>query len=282
MNDSRRVDLHVHTIFSDGDLTPETLVCQALDNDLAAVAVTDHDTVMGVGPVMEAARGTGLEIIAGVELSSSNGSNDIHVLGYLVDCTDDSFLRALALFQRKRSERAIEMVRLLHALGLRVRMDLVLEFAGDGSIGRPHVAQALLEQRLTSSFEEAFRKYIGYGGPAYVEKHRLEPSEAFALIRRAGGVAGVAHPGTLRQDSLLPGFVSDGMEAIEVWHPRHGDGQSEKYGNFAREHGLAMTGGSDSHGVRTGLQNFRPIPVTYEAVRALRRIADSRHHTAES
>jgi predicted metal-dependent phosphoesterase TrpH len=279
MTNSGRVDLHVHTVFSDGDLTPGSLVRQALDHGLVAVAVTDHDTVMGVGPALEVAAGTGLEIVPGVELSSNLGPEEVHVLGYFIDWTDDSLLDALEFFQHRRRERAGEMVQRLHDIGLRVRMDLVLGLAGDGSVGRPHVARALLEQGLTSSFEEAFQKYIGFQGPAYVAKHKLDPAEAFALIRRAGGVAGLAHPGTLRQDERLGQFVSEGMEAIEVWHPRHGVGPVEKYEKFAREHGLVMTGGSDSHGARTGLPNFEEVPVSYASVESLRRIAETRRRT---
>jgi predicted metal-dependent phosphoesterase TrpH len=281
MTNNGRVDLHVHTVFSDGDLTPESLVRQALDHRLVAVAVTDHDTVMGVGPALEAAAGTGLEIVPGVELSATLGPEEIHVLGYFVDWADASLLDSLRFFQRKRRERAVEMVQRLHDLGLRVRMDRVLDLAGDGSVGRPHVAQALLDDGLTSTFEEAFQKYIGFHGPAYVPKHRLESAEAFSLVRKAGGVAGVAHPGTLRQDDRLEQFVSEGMEAIEVWHPRHGDGPVGRYEEFARKHGLVMTGGSDSHGARTGLPNFDEVPVPYESVESLRRIAQTRSKSGE-
>lgn len=276
MTDNRRVDLHLHTVYSDGDLTPEALVTQAVALDLAAVAVTDHDTVMGVEPVRLAAEGTGVEVIPGVELSASRGLSDIHILGYCIDPTDPSLLRALELFRQKRYERALEMVRRLRQVGLPVRMDLVLGFAGDGSIGRPHVARALLEQRLIRDFEEAFLKYIGYNGPAYVPKHRLEPSEVFDLIRGAGGVAALAHAATLRRDELIPEFVAQGMQAIEVWHPRHEDGVWEHYRHLAEEYGLIMTGGSDSHGRRTGLPNFSEVEVTYASVRALKRAAGMR------
>jgi len=276
MDDGGRVDLHVHTRYSDGDLTPEDLVHQALEGGVKAVAVTDHDTVMGVEPVRRAAEATELEIIAGVELSACVDSAEIHVLGFFLDVTNPRLLESLELFRQKRQERALEMVERLQRVGLQVRLDLILQLAGDGSVGRPHVAGALLEQGLIRTFDEAFYRYIGYNGPAYVPKYRLDPEEAFELIRGAGGVAGVAHPGTLNRDHLLPGFVACGMEALEVWHPRHDERRSERYRKFAREHRLAMVGGSDSHGGRTGLANFIPVPVTYTAVRALKDIIHSR------
>jgi len=274
--DNRRVDLHVHTRYSDGDLTPERLVREALENDVAAVAVTDHDTVMGVEPVLRAAEGTGLEILPGVELSARVDSAEVHVLGFLIDVNHPSLVEWLELFRQKRRERALEMVDRLRSLGLSVQPDLVLRLAGDGSVGRPHVAGALLEQGLIQSFDEAFYKYIGYNGPAHVPKYRLDPGEAFDLIRSAGGVAAVAHPGTLARDHLLPGFVPRGMEALEVWHPRHNDSRTEQYRRFALEHRLAMVGGSDSHGGRTGLANFSRVEATYASVRALKEIVRSR------
>jgi predicted metal-dependent phosphoesterase TrpH len=278
MDDRGPVDLHIHTVCSDGALTPQTLVGQALERGLAAVAVTDHDTVMGVEPTIEAARGTGLEVIPGVELSSRLGSEDIHVLGYFVHWTDPALLEALGLFQRKRYERALKMVERLQELGLDVSFDRVLRLAGEGTIGRPHVARALLEERLIGTFEEAFQRYIGYKGPAYVAKHRLEPADAIALIRQAGGVAALAHPGTLARDDLVPVFVSQGLDAIEVWHPMHTVGQLKRYWQCAREHGLIVTGGSDSHGERVGLPDSDASQVTYASVQALRSLANRRRH----
>ena len=248
-NDNDRLDLHVHTTFSDGDMTPEEVVEEAKRIGLAGVAITDHDEVVGVDVAMEAAE-SGFEVVPGVELSTSDGKSDIHILGYLIDTKSEELRKYLDLFRDARRTRGIRMVEHLQKMGVDIKVDAVLDRAGGGSVGRPHIAAALVENGAVDSVEAAFKKYIGFHSPAYVAKYQLKPSDAFRLIREAGGVGAMAHPGTTRRDDLITDFIAEGMRAIEVYHPKHSEGEAARYKRLAEKLGLVVTGGSDSHGMR--------------------------------
>ena len=248
-NDNDRLDLHIHTTFSDGDMTPEEVVKEAERFGLAGIAITDHDEVAGVDVAMEAA-GSGFEVVPGVELSTSDGKSDIHILGYLIDTKSGELRKYLDLFRDARRTRGIRMVERLQKMGVDIEVGAVLERAGGGSVGRPHIAAALVENGAVDSVEAAFKKYIGFHSPAYVAKYQLKPSDAFRLIRETGGVGGMAHPGTTRRDDLITGFIAEGMRAIEVYHPKHSEGDIARYRRLGEKLGLVVTGGSDSHGMR--------------------------------
>jgi predicted metal-dependent phosphoesterase TrpH len=249
---SGRLDLHVHTTFSDGDMTPEQMVQEAQEMGLAGIAITDHDDIGGVEVAIEAAGSSGFKIVPGVELSTSDGKSDLHILGYFIDVEDENLLKYLEMFRDARLKRGIRMVERLREMGVDIEVDTVLEIAGDGAVGRPHIAAALLKNGCVGTVEEAFRSYIGFNSPAYVHKYQLKPSEAFDLIIRANGIGAVAHPGTSRRDDLITGFVASGMRAMEVYHPKHNDKDSARYQRLADKLGLVATGGSDTHGVRDG------------------------------
>ena len=248
-SDNDRMDLHVHTTFSDGDMTPEEVVKEAKRLGLAGVAITDHDEVAGVDAAMEAA-GSGFEVVPGVELSTSDGKCDIHILGYLIDTKSGELRKYLDLFRDARRTRGIRMVERLQKMGVDIEVGAVLDRAGGGSVGRPHIAATLVENGAVDSVEAAFKKYIGFHSPAYVAKYQLKPSDAFRLIRETGGVGAMAHPGTTRRDDLITDFIAEGMRAIEVYHPKHGEGDIARYRRLAEKLGLVVTGGSDSHGMR--------------------------------
>jgi predicted metal-dependent phosphoesterase TrpH len=243
------LDLHVHTTFSDGDMTPAEVVEYAKGLGLAGVAITDHDEVAGVDAALEAA-GRDFEVISGVELSTSDGKCDIHILGYLIDTRDEELLKYLEIFRDARRKRGIRMVGRLQEMGVDIGVDEVLEKAGGGAVGRPHIAAALVENGAVDSVETAFKRYIGFNSPAYVAKYQLKPSDAFRLIRQAGGVGALAHPGTTRRDDLITDFMAEGMRAIEVYHPKHSENDIKRYLRLAEKLGLVVTGGSDSHGTR--------------------------------
>lgn len=259
-----QMDLHIHTTFSDGDMTPEEMVAEARKAGLAGIAITDHDEIEGVRAAQVAAAGTDFLVIPGVELSTSDGKNDIHILGYLIDIDSSELRKYLDIFRDARLKRGIHMVERLKDMGVDIDVDSVLQIAGGGAVGRPHIAAALLQNGCVESAEDAFRKYIGFNSPAYVPKYQLKPSDAFKLIRDAGGVGAMSHPGTTRKDELITEFIAGGMRAIEVYHPKHSQSETARYKRLAEKMGLVVTGGSDSHGRRNAKLSVgaRTVPVS--------------------
>jgi len=249
-----RIDLHTHSLHSDGSHTPAELVAMARAAGVAALALTDHDTIAGLPELHLAATSPGptLTIIDGVELSATAGQNDIHILGYFVSSAHEPFCAALQNFQEGRLRRAESMVARLNALGVAITLADVQRHAGGGSLGRPHVALALLEAGYVETFDQAFGRYLGHRGPAFVSKPHFQPEEAVELIRQAGGVSVLAHPGTANRDDLLPRLKAAGLSGIEVWHPKHGPGQVAHYRRIAAEFDLVPSGGSDFHGAKVG------------------------------
>ncbi len=268
------VDLHVHSTCSDGLVRPEELPNLAVKVGLEAISITDHDTVAGVERGIEAGREAGIEVVPGVELSTISGETDIHILGYFIDWRNPELLSVLETFRRKRYDRAREMVRRLNKLGLNLSFDTVVEIAGDGALGRPHVAEALVRENLISNSSEAFDRYIGYHGPAYVPKYALSPKDAIRIIISAGGIPVFSHPGTANRDELIPGMVRDGLMGIEAYHPMHPAELRRYYINLAKKHGLVHTGGSDYHGEGRGIGQIGcemvPISVLEDLRRCLR------------
>lgn len=247
-----RIDLHSHSLHSDGQHPPRALVPMALEAGVSVLALTDHDAISGLPELHEAAAGTGLTIVDGVELSASAGANDIHILGYLFEPTHPPFVEALERFRGGRRTRAERIVAKLNELGVEIALSDVERHAAGGSLGRPHVAHALLEMGYVETFDEAFQRYLGHRAPAYVAKPQLEPEEAVRLIRAAGGVAVFAHPGTANRDDLIPRLVAAGLGGIEAWHPKHGAGQVAHYRRVAEQYDLVPSGGSDFHGAAVG------------------------------
>jgi predicted metal-dependent phosphoesterase TrpH len=233
-------------------MSPTEVVESACEIGLAGIAIADHDEIAGVAEADEAGRSCGLRVVPAVEFSTYEGKADIHILGYLLDTTNEILLGHLSKFRDARLNRGIKMVERLRHMGLDIDVDSVLEIAGGGAVGRPHIAQALLRSGAVVDYEEAFRKYIGFHSPAYVQKYQLRPHEAFEIIRQASGVAVLAHPGTLKRDDLIPGFAAAGMRGIEVYHPKHNAHQVEHYKQMTEKLGLVATGGSDAHGSKDG------------------------------
>jgi len=266
-----RVDLHVHTTFSDGDMTPDEMVREAQKLGLAGIGIADHDEVAGAAVAAEEAGSSGFEVVPCVELSTSDGKTDVHVLGLMIDATNVNLRDYLKIFQETRLRRGLEMVERLRGMGIGVDPDLVLEIADGGSVGRPHVAEALLRGGFVETHEEAFRKYIGFESPAYVPKYQLKPHLAFELIAAAGGVGAIAHPGTLRRDDLVTEFMACGMRALEVYHPKHNERSVAHYQQLADKMGLVATGGSDTHGRRDGNLLLGACTVPVSTLELLRR-----------
>lgn len=242
------VDLHVHTTASDGLVTPSGVVAAALELGLKVVSVTDHDSVEGVPEAIEAARGSALEVLPGVELSVlADDGSDVHLLGYLIDHTDPTLLEALERLRSARFERAVAMVKALSDAGHEVDFDGVLEHAAGGAVGRVHVARALVDAGSVDTIEEAFADLIGRQGPCYVRKASLSALEALELIHNAGGVAVLAHPGVNGESSLVP-LSGAGLDGVEAYHAEHTPAQRSHFAALAERFSLVVTGGSDFHG----------------------------------
>ncbi len=241
------VDLHIHTKFSDGALTVDEVLDIAERKHLAVISITDHDTLGAYPYVYEEGQRRGIEVITGAELSCELNGKDIHILGYFMDPENEQLAIALEKMREARYHRAEQIVKNLNAQGVDLRFETVLRYAGEGAIGRPHIASALLHEELVYSFREAFEKYIGYDSKAYVEKLQMTPKECFRLIREAGGVPVLAHPGVTKVDELIPTLVREGLAGIEVYHSEHNSAIRRHYAGICRKHKLLFTGGSDFH-----------------------------------
>lgn len=241
------VDLHLHTKYSDGSCTVREIVEAAFAKGLRTISITDHDSIDAYPLVQKLGAGVGLEVIPGVELSSEIEGIDIHILGYYFDINNGALRSKLQEMKEHRYIRARQMVANLNRQGIDLRFETVLKIAGEGAIGRPHIAAAMLREELVYSFKEAFDKYIGYDSPSYVEKLKLSPREVFHLILEAGGIPVLAHPGVTGVDDRIPEFIKDGLMGIEVYHSEHTIRKQRYYRHYCTEHDLAMTGGSDFH-----------------------------------
>ena len=253
------MDLHVHTTASDGRLTPAATVALAAARGLRVLALTDHDSTEGVDAGIEAARGSGLEVIPGVEINTDTPQGEAHVLGYFLDPADATLQERLSDRRRARMARGLEIVAKLQALGLDVNWERVQQIAGadeGGAVGRPHVALALQEKGYVTSTQEAFERYIGRSGPAYVDYEKLTPEEAIKIIRRASGVAVLAHPSTIQGlDAYLPPLIESGLEGLECYYGAYPSDVVRALVATADRFGLVATGGSDYHGTEQTTYN---------------------------
>ena len=273
-----RIELHAHTIFSDGTLTPAELVAMAAERGLTALAITDHDSVDGVAPAIAAAgtlgdaRSAGAaappEIVAGIELSSSLEGNDLHVLGYFIDWRSETLAVRLSRFRDERRARAREILHRLASLGVPVAEDEVFAAAGPGVVGRPHIANALLKAGHVPTIDVAFQRYLGARGAAFVPRPVFPSGEAVRAIRDAGGAAVLAHPAALAT-RVVEQLAEAGLAGIEVWHPQHGISSQKRWREVARALDLVASGGSDFHGPHRGV-GLGEMPVPERALEDLR------------
>lgn len=268
---SKLADLHIHTFYSDSSSSPEEVVDEALAQGLACIAITDHDTIDGVGPTQQCAHGRGLEVIAGIELSSEIQDKDVHILGYFLDCANAVLSERLATYQAARVVRIERMIESLKKSGIdNITLAEVCAQTKSLAVGRLHLASTLVEKGWVSNVREAFNRYIGEDGPAFEKKFLVTPYEAIALIRQAGGVAVLAHPMLTGRDELIPSFVEAGLAGLEVYYPNCGQPLIAYYERLAAKHNLVATGGSDAHGKKKDNTYLGKKKVPYEVVEQLR------------
>ena len=245
------VDLHTHSTASDGAFAPADVVAHASRAGLSAIALTDHDSVAGVEEARAAGERLGVHVIAGIELSAVDGAREIHLLGLHLESTVP-IDRELAEFRESRVSRAEQIVARLNALDVPVTFDAVLAEAGEGAVGRPHVARAIVRGGWVRDQREAFDRFLGNGRPAFVPKHHLTIGDAIRLVHDAGGVAVVAHPGSDGTRARIEPLVPLGLDGLEVRHPSHSAEDAARIGAIADHFGLVPSGGSDWHGAVEG------------------------------
>jgi len=263
-------DLHLHTNFSDGTYTPEELAGHARRCGFKAVALTDHDTMEGCGRMAAACREGGVEFIPAAELTTEHGGHELHMLGYFMDAANERLTTDLARFQEVRRNRIFEMVGKLNQLKVPLKAEAVFKLANCHSPGRPHVARALVQEKLCSSLDEAFERFLKKGKPAWVPKFKISSEEAISLIHHAGGLAVMAHPGLNHADELIPELAAAGMDGLECFHTKHSTSMTQRYLEMADHLKLLVTGGSDCHGMSKGKPLIGSIKVPYECVERLR------------
>jgi len=244
-----KVDLHVHTSYSDGVHSPFEIIQKAKRAGIDAISITDHDNISAIKEATKIGEEVGIEVIPGVEISSEIGGKEIHILAYFFETDNQELEHYLNFFREERKKRAVRIVNKLNNLGLSISMDDVMEKAKNSTVGRPHIAQAMFDKGLISYYFEAFNKYIGNGSPAYEKKVYFSPQSAFKIINDAGGLSFIAHPGNM-PEVLLYELIQAGVDGIEVIHPSHSRQQEKFYKGIVNSYFLLESGGSDFHGGR--------------------------------
>jgi len=241
-------DLHCHTTASDGLLSPAELVQLAAKLGLKGIGITDHDTIHGWKEAEETGLNYQVRILKGIELNTDWHGKEVHILGYEVDGSSNYLTDKLGALREAREMRMREILDRFRVLGINISVDEVQQFAQGESIGRPHIAQVLIERGYVRTIQEGFERYLGIGAPAYVPRYKLTTEEGIRLIREARGVAVLAHPGVHRLEEGIPAWVKVGLQGIEVLHSEHTPDDEKRYLKIAQEYRLLATGGSDFHG----------------------------------
>ncbi|MBE7446768.1 MAG: transcription antitermination factor NusB [Planctomycetia bacterium] len=263
-------DLHIHTNYSDGTMTPEEVVDEAIRLGVSTIAITDHDTIDGLMIACRYGQGKNLHIIPGIEFSSYLSPSEIHILGYFIDVHNNYLQEIIKQAREDRIKRIYDMAEKLQKLRVDINPQEILTLAGKGSPGRMHVAETIWKHGYCDSILASFSKYIGDNKPAYVPKKTLTPQQAIELIIAAGGVAVLAHPGLTHRDIVIEDMVKCGLQGIEVYYPSHTPQAIRKYVAIAKKYNLAMTGGSDFHGERRTDSPIAKVTVAGDLVSKLR------------
>jgi len=274
-----RVDLHIHSTASDGRLSPAEVVYKSVESGVTIIAIADHDSVDGIALALVAANAfSWLKVIPCVEISTDVPQGEVHVLGYFIDYTDHKLKATLDRFRSSRMRRAQGMVTKLRNLGVHIDWQRVQEIAGSGSIGRPHIAQAMLEKGYIASVKEAFTKYINRDGPAYVEREKMTPAEAVELILQAKGLPVLAHPLTINDpETMVVELKAAGLIGVEAYYNGYTGDEINRLVALADRHNLIATGGSDYHGLDTATETMiGGVDVPMESAEQLIALAEQR------
>lgn len=266
------VDLHSHTTASDGALGPRELVREAARRGVRVLAITDHDSTEALAEAFdEVAKHPPMTLIPGIEINCDVDGGEVHILGYFLEYQTGWFQEFLRTQRAERKERVYRIAERLAELGMPIDPAEVFALVKEGSAGRPHIAQVMVQRGYVKTFREAFDRYLRAGGPANVPRKKLEPVEAVNIIRRVGGVPVLAHPGLAERDAIIPGLVKVGLMGIECYYHEHSAAQTRDYLQMCRDLGLVATGGSDFHGFHIGRTNplgSPPVPLSaYEALK---------------
>ena len=274
-----KVDLHIHSTASDGQLTPADIIREAAERGLTFIALADHDTVDGIASAQAAAQAfPRLKVIPCVEISTDTPQGEVHILGYFIDYTDPELKATLDRFRDSRLGRAQGMVAKLETLGIHIDWQRVQEIAGDSSMGRPHIAQAMLEKGYITSIKQAFTEYLGHDRPAYVEREKITPEETVELILEAKGLPVLAHPLTINEpEAMIIKLKTAGLVGIEAYYDGYTTEETNRLVGLADRYNLVATGGSDYHGLEPNIETaIGGVYVPLESVERLIALAKQR------
>lgn len=267
-----KADMHLHSLYSDGKFSPIELLDKVKKLGLQCVSIVDHDNVDGIEEAINYAKSLNIELIPGVELSTTIGDNDVHLLGYFIDYKNSKLLEYLNYFKEERIKRAKRIIDKLHKLNVPLEIDLVMGNLKNSAIGRPHIARALVESGLVGSYQEAFDNYIKNGGPAYEAKYAFSPQQAIKLINECGGLSFIAHPSVYLDDNIISHLIDCGIDGIEVFHPSHNEFTIDLLEKIASEYFLLISGGSDYHGgLRDDEEALGKFTISYKYVTAMKK-----------
>lgn len=255
---SIKADLHMHTNYSDGRLSPKQLIELSKRSGITIISITDHDNVNGLEEAIDYGNDHDVQVIPGVEISADMEDQEVHILGYFMDFRNKKFLDFLSTSRKLRLMRNEKIVEKLNTMGSTISFDSIVIKAGENtSIGRPHIAMELNEEGFVNSYYEAFIKYIGDGKPAFVKKPNPKSQEVINIISESGGLSFIAHPGKLIRDEMLMTLIREGLDGIEVIHPSHTKEDIDYFNKTAAEYFLLTSGGSDFHGgIKNDGRNF--------------------------
>ncbi|NPV44447.1 MAG: PHP domain-containing protein [Firmicutes bacterium] len=269
-------DLHLHSTASDGTSSPEEVVRRAGELGFSVISLTDHDSVGGLEQAISMGEKLNVEVIPGIELSTLHMNEEVHILGYYINWKNGRLKNKLEYFIRARKSRADKMIEKLNSMGINITRERVLELAGSNFVGRPHIARAMLEKGYIKDLSEAFTAdFIGKGGRAYVERHKISPFKAIELILSVKGIPVLAHPGVFKRDEwikeeLIRELVDGGLMGIEVFYPQHSAELTEYYLKVAKKYRLLVSGGSDYHGENSGRNILGSVKLPIEYVYELK------------
>lgn len=244
-----KYDLHVHTHYSDGRLSPTEIVQMAISKNLNGIAITDHDTILGIEEAVEYSRDyKDFNVIPGIEFSSVYKDEEVHILGYFIDLNDEELISVSNKLRNSRKERAIKIVEKLNLMDIDISIEEVMKYGKEDFVGRVHIARVLKEKKYVANIQEAFSRYLNRGKSAYVERYYVDIESLIKLIKKTGGIAVLAHPGLLKDKRIINHCIDKGIMGLECIHSKHSRADTSLFKSIAKEHDIIITGGSDCHG----------------------------------